>query len=78
MFFRGLLSELAFEINAVLAHEVDYRTVENRIEQKALVYRPFSYEQRSQEGESIARWCAETITAFAAEIQRLGLFNLRY
>lgn len=64
------------EISAAVGYPIDCSRVQSRIKQKAILYRPVTYEQRSQEGDEIAHWCVETIATFAAVVQRLVTFEL--
>jgi hypothetical protein len=68
------LATFAADIDSSLGYIVDFRVGEGRKKQKAILYRPFTYEQRSQEGEDVALWSVQTITAFAKIVERLRIF----
>jgi hypothetical protein len=68
------LREHAAEVDRAVDSSVDMGVVEHRRKQKAIIYRPMSYEERSQDAEGVARWCADTITTFKNAVDALVLF----
>lgn len=61
-------------LDAAVDGSITYESFEGRIKTKAILYRPFSYEQRSQRADEIAMWCVATITSFAGKVIQLGVF----
>lgn len=58
-----------------LASEIVFDVVATRVKQKAIIHRDLTVEERDQDADGVAAWCAQTITLFAEAVAKLGIYE---
>lgn len=65
----------AHELRTLLAREIVFDAVPTRVKQKAIIHHALTVEERYQDAEGVAVFCAQTITLFAEAVATLGIYQ---
>jgi hypothetical protein len=69
------LQARATELRQLLGRDIDFQVVPSQKKQKAMIRRPLTVDERTQDAERLSVWCVDTITAFALAVAKLGIFD---